>query len=116
MSRPTTRAHARTLRNSTPPKPTEHALPISPPTTQSEASRSNSESGDEHDITIREIEEIIGTNPIVPREQTMANPQNVNITLKDALKVVPEFDGESSSLTQFLEGLEEAKPNQQKAI
>ena len=36
----------------------------------------------------------------------MANPQVVNI--KDALKIVPEFDGKNILLSQFLEGFTEA--------
>ena len=45
-------------------------------------------------------------NAVTEQNFTMANAQLV--PLKDALRVVPEFDGENISLTQFLESLDES--------
>lgn len=53
----------------------------------------------------KEIRNIIGAH----KEDTMANPFPANITLKDALKVVPNFNGDDIPLGQFFKGLDKAR-------
>ena len=45
----------------------------------------------------------------LPKTINMAVPVNQTVSLQDAIKVVPEFDGANISLGQFLEGCTEAK-------
>ena len=42
-------------------------------------------------------------------QNKMAIPVNQTVSLKDAVKIVPEFDGSNISLGQFLEGCSDAK-------
>lgn len=57
----------------------------------------------------QKIQKTIGAQIVEHTKNTMANPIPANITLKDALKVVPNFNGEDIPLGQFLEGLDEAR-------
>lgn len=53
------------------------------------------------------------TNPSVIEKRittiNMAIPANQTVSLKDAIKIIPEFDGSNISLGQFLDGCMEAK-------
>lgn len=48
-------------------------------------------------------------NEMLELETTMQIPYNSQVSLRDALEVVPLFDGKNISLGSFIEGCEEAK-------
>lgn len=77
---------------------------ITPPTTPLSIPNStldDSNASDILEVTIVAQEEAAMPSP------TTGIPNN--LTLKDALKIVPDFDGENITLSEFLESLEEAK-------
>ncbi|KAJ8687774.1 hypothetical protein QAD02_023568 [Eretmocerus hayati] len=82
-----------------------------------ESSVSSDSEEDENNITIRPVGNAISPEEDADAEEESAEEERdepppiimAQVTLKDALKVVPEFDGHRPPLSVFIEGCDEAK-------